>query len=131
MTTTRTDARTHADDAPKPGGTTGDNGRVAAMGNAAQTVVGAASDAVSHLPEVAATTRTAIEDADRQMRAGSDEMLAVGSALSFGLASGLLIAGANRIVVAAMLLPAAMMVLTLFDRSGRARNTSTRRLQGG
>ena len=40
------------------------------------------------------------------MRAGSDEMLAVGSALSFGLASGLLIAAANRIVVAAMLLPA-------------------------
>ena len=80
---------------------------------------------------MAATTRSAIGDADRQMRAGSDEMLAIGSALSFGLASGLLIAGANRFIVAGALLPAAMMVLTLFDRSGRARATSSRRLQGG
>lgn len=101
------------------------------MNSAAQTVVGAASDAVSHPPGVAATTRAAIEDADRQMRAGSDEMLAVGSALSFGLASGLLIAGANRLLVAGALFPAAMMVLTLFGRSGRARATTTRRLQGG
>lgn len=106
-------------------------GRDASISAAAHTVVVAASDAVSHLPEVAATTRSAIEVADRQMRTGSDEMLTIGSAFSFGLASGLLIAGANRLLVAGALLPAAMMVVTLFDRSGQARATSTRRLQGG
>jgi hypothetical protein len=57
--------------------------RTAAVGDAvaeaAGTVRGAAGDAVARLPEVAATTRSAIEDANRQMRSGSDEMLSVGS----------------------------------------------------
>ena len=58
-----------------------------------------AADAVSRLPDVAATTRAAIEDANRQISAGSDEMLAVGTLLSFGFAMGLLIGGANRLLV--------------------------------
>ena len=74
----------------------------------------------------------AIEDANRQMRAGSDEMLAVGTILSFGFAMGLLIGGATRILVAAALTPAAMMGLTLLDRSSRARAgaNGSRRVQG-
>jgi len=99
---------------------TGD-GRTAAIGEAASTVRDAASDAVSRLPEVAATTRSAIEDANRQVRAGSDEMLAVGTLLSFGFAMGLLVGGANRLLVAAALVPTAMFGLNLIDRGSRLR----------
>jgi hypothetical protein len=103
-----------------------------AVSNAAGTVKGVATDAVARFPDVAATTRSAIEDANRQMRAGSDEMLAVGTILSFGFAMGLLIGGATRILVAAALTPAAMMGLTLLDRSSRARAgaNGSRRVQG-
>jgi hypothetical protein len=103
-----------------------------AVSDAAGTVKGVASDAVARLPDVAATTRSAIEDANRQMRAGSDEMLAVGTILSFGFAMGLLIGGASRILVAAALTPAAAMGLTMLDRSSRTRSavSGTRRVQG-
>jgi len=86
---------------------------------------------VAKLPDAVATTRSAIEDANRQMRAGSDEMLALGTALSFGFAMGLLVGAAPRLLVAAALLPAAMMGLTMLDRSSRTRTTAPRRLQGG
>jgi hypothetical protein len=129
---TRTEYDTTADTRPS---TSTDTSRTAAVGGAASdaavAVKGAAADAAAKLPEVAATTRTAIEDANRQMRQGSDEMLAMGSALSFGLAGGLLIGGAPRLVVAGALLPAVMMVLTLLDRSSRTRKTTGRSLQGG
>jgi hypothetical protein len=92
------------------------------VSDAAGTVRVAAGDAVSRLPEVAATTRLAIEDANRQMRAGSDEMLTIGSVMSFGFAMGLLLGGASRLLVAVALIPSAMMGLTLLDRSSRARS---------
>ena len=116
-------ARTSGDTA-----STGD-GRAAAIGEtvsgAASTVRDAASDAVSRLPEVAATTRSAIEDANRQVRAGSDEMLAVGTLLSFGFALGLLVGGANRLLVAVALVPTAMFGLNLIDRGSRSRSRLT------
>ena len=102
-----------------------------AVADAAGTVRVAAGDAVARLPEVAATTRSAIEDANRQMRAGSDEMLSVGSVLSFGFAMGLLIGGASRLLVAIALIPAAAMGLTLMDRVSRSRRTTARTMQGG
>jgi len=112
-----------------------DASRTAAVGeavaDAAGTVRDAAGDAVARLPEVAATTRSAIEDANRQMRAGSDEMLSVGSVLSFGFAMGLLIGGASRLLVAVALIPAAAMGLTLMDRVSRGRRSASRTMQGG
>jgi hypothetical protein len=131
--TTRTDAPTST---ITPASSSSDNGATAAIGGAASdaagAVRGAAADAVSRLPDVAATTRSAIEDANRQMRAGSDEMLAVGTILSFGFAMGLLIGGATRLLVAAALVPAAAMGLTMLDRSSRSRAAAagTRRVQG-
>jgi hypothetical protein len=119
----------------KSTGTADETSRTAAVGDAvaeaAGTVRGAAGDAVARLPEVASTTRSAIEDANRQMRAGSDEMLSVGSVLSFGFAMGLLIGGASRLLVAVALIPAAAMGLTLMDRVSRSRRTTTRTVQGG
>ncbi|MEO8570096.1 MAG: hypothetical protein ABI553_00220 [Chloroflexota bacterium] len=102
--------------------TTAGDGIGGTVAEAAGTVRDVAGDAVSRLPEVAATTRSAIEDANRQMRAGSDEMLTVGSVLSFGFAMGLLIGGANRLLIAGALVPAAMMWLTLLDRSSNKRS---------
>ena len=119
----------------KTTGTADETSRAAAVGDAAAeaagTVRAAAGDAVARLPEVAATTRSAIEDANRQMRAGSDEMLSVGSVLSFGFAMGLLIGGASRLLVAVALIPAAAMGLTLMDRVSRSRRPTTRTVQGG
>jgi hypothetical protein len=114
---------------------TTDDGKLAAVGDsvsdAAETVKDTAADAVSRLPEVAATTRAAIEDANRQISAGSDEMLAAGTLLSFGLAVGLLVGGANRFLVGAALLPVAMLGFNLLDRSSRAGKSGTSsRLQG-
>ena len=102
-----------------------------AVSDAAGSVLGAAGDAVSRLPDMAATTRSAIEDANRQMRAGSDEMLTVGGVLSFGFAMGLLVGGANRLLVAGALIPAAAMIITLLDRStGDRASHAARPLQG-
>jgi len=134
--TTRTDTKA---DAPLTGSThEAANGRertrVAAIGgavtDAAGSVKGVAADAAARIPDVAATTRAAFEDANRQMRSESDEMLTIGSALSFGLAGGLLLGGAPRLLVVGALLPALMMVLTMLDRSSRTRGATPRRLQG-
>ena len=115
---------------------TGD--RTAAIGgavsDAAETVRDAAANvrevAATRLPEVTATTRSAIEDANRQMQSSSDEMLAMGGALSFGLAVGMLIGGAPRLLVAGTLVPAIAMILTLLNRSGWNRTTKPRSMQG-
>jgi len=115
----------------KTAATKEETSRGAAVADAAETVREAAGEAVARLPEVAATTRSAIEDANRQMRAGSDEMLSVGSVLSFGFAMGLLIGGASRLLVAVALIPAAAMGLTLMDRVSRSRRTTARTMQGG
>ena len=131
MTTPTTDRPTKATD------TTMDDGKLAAVGEtvsgAAETVRDSAADAVARLPEVAATTRAAIEDANRQISAGSDEMLAAGSLLSFGFAMGLLIGGANRFLVGAALVPAGMLGFNLLGRMTRAakRPATSSRLQGG
>lgn len=134
MTSSRTINGTTGKSTGKTTANADETTRTAAVGeavaDAAGTVRGAAGDAVARLPEVAATTRSAIEDANRQMRAGSDEMLSVGSVLSFGFAMGLLIGGASRLLVAIALIPAAAMGLTLMDRVSRGRSTSTRTVQG-
>jgi hypothetical protein len=90
-------------------------------------VIGAASEAVARLPEAAQSTRGAVEEANRAVRAGSDEMLTAGTTLSVGLALGLLIGGANRLLVILAVIPAAAMGFTLLDRAQGGRT----RLKGG
>ena len=93
----------------------------------ASKVADRASAVADRLPEAAATTRTAVEEATRRMESGSDEALAVGASLSVGLAIGLLIGGANRILVVLALIPATAMSFTLLDRyaDGRLSGSST------
>jgi hypothetical protein len=86
----------------------------------AANVRGAAETVASRLPEAAAQTRAAVDEAARRIETGSDEMLTAGTSLSLGLAIGMLIGGAPRILVALALVPAAAMGLTILDRSSRA-----------
>jgi hypothetical protein len=103
---------------------------VTATREVATEVADRASSVAARLPEAAATTRVAVEEAARRMEAGSDQMLAVGASLSLGLALGMLVGGANRILVAVALIPATAMAFTLLDRYGSNRITAPSRRQG-
>jgi hypothetical protein len=98
-------------------GTNGSNA-AATSRDVATEVAERANAVAARLPEAAASTRGAVEEAARRMEAGSDEMLAVGASLSLGLAIGMLIGGAPRILVAIALIPATAMGFTLLDRYG-------------
>jgi hypothetical protein len=89
------------------------------MSRAASAVAGAAGEIKAQMPEVASTTRTAMAEVQREMKAGSDEALTTGATLSFGVALGLLLGGAPRLLVGIALLPAAAMAMTLWDRRTR------------
>ena len=102
-----------------------------AAGTVREAAMNARDIAATKLPEVTATTRSAIEDANRQMQSSSDEMLAMGGALSFGLAIGMLVGGAPRLLIAGALVPAVAMILTLLNRSGWNRPPKSRSMQGG
>ena len=96
------------------------------IGDAAAAVMDAANDVAAKLPDAAATTKSAIDEVDRQLKSSSDEMITVGATLSFGLAIGLLIGGANRLLVAAALIPFAATGLTLLRRANdRPRGAKT------
>lgn len=83
----------------------------------------AAGTVAARLPEAAAQTRAAVDQAARRIETGSDEMLTAGTTLSLGVAIGMLVGGAPRILVALALIPAAAMGMTLLDRNGRASKT--------
>ncbi len=100
------------------------------LAGVAGSLAGVAGDAVSKLPDAATSSRIAIDDANRQLQGGSDDMLAVGTAMSFGLGAGLLLGGAHRVLVAVAMVPVAMMGLTLLGRASRARNGERGGLQG-
>jgi hypothetical protein len=101
-----------------------------AVRDAADTVKNVANEAAARLPEAAATTRVAFADAQRAIESGSDETLSAGTLVAFGFALGLLVGGANRLLVLLALVPAAAMGLTLLDRQGSkpasARSTTSR-----
>ncbi len=79
----------------------------------------AANDVAEQLPAMAAMTRDTMGQATDVMEASSSETLMAGATLSLGLALGLLIGGANRVLVVLALLPAAAMGATLLDRQAR------------
>ena len=102
-------------------------------GDLVATAKGIASDvadravaAAQRIPEAASQTGVQIEKANQTMRGESDEILAVGTSLSLGLAMGLLLGGANRLLVILALIPATAMGVTLFDRHGGRRPDRSR-----
>jgi hypothetical protein len=133
--TTKSDYETQSNGGARSTGSDTNRAAASTVSDAAGTVREAAMNArdvaATKLPEVTATTRSAIEDANRQMQSSSDEMLAMGGALSFGMAIGMLVGGAPRLFVAGALVPAVAMILTLLNRSGWNRPTKSRSMQGG
>jgi hypothetical protein len=97
---------------------------VAGARNIADGVAGAAGSFVNALPDAAASTRAAVDQAARRIEGGSDEMLLVGTTFSLGLATGLLVGGAGRLLVLGALVPVAAMGLTILDRSSRSRRSA-------
>jgi hypothetical protein len=87
----------------------------------ASDVADRAAAAAQRLPEAASVTGAQFERANQLIQSESDEVLAVGTSLSLGLALGLLLGGANRLLVILSLIPASMMGFTLYDRHNNVR----------
>ena len=107
--------------------------RTPADDDLATTAKGIASDvadkavaAAQRLPDAANATGVQLERASQIIQSESDEVLAVGTSLSLGLAMGLLLGGANRLLVILALIPATAMGFTLFDLHGGTRGTRPR-----
>jgi hypothetical protein len=82
-------------------------------------VRGALAEVGRSMPEVARVSRTAVTDMFKVIESGSDARVSTGVTLSLGLAIGMLIGGAPRILVALALAPLAAMGLVLADRRQR------------
>lgn len=100
--------------------TTDDDLATTAKGIAAD-VADRAASAAQRLPDAASATGAQFEKANQLIQRESDEVLAVGTSLSLGLALGLLLGGASRLLVILALVPATMMGFTLFDRHNTPR----------
>jgi hypothetical protein len=85
-------------------------------------VRGAIENVGRQVPEVARASRAAVDDMFRAIETGSDERVSAGVTLSLGLAIGMLLGGAPRLLILAALAPVAAMGLVLQDR----RKKSTR-----
>ena len=98
----------------------------------AEGVAGAAGEVTARIPEVTRTTRDAWSEANRMVHAGSDDMLKLVGATSIGFAVGLLVGGANRLLVILSLIPAALIGATLMERMDGTTGTSrTTRVSNG
>jgi hypothetical protein len=87
-----------------------------AVGTAASGVLGAIDTVGSSMPEVARVSRGLMDDALRAIERGSDERVTAGVTLSLGLAIGMLIGGAPRLLTVIALIPVAAMGIVLVDR---------------
>jgi hypothetical protein len=78
------------------------------------------------MPDMARASRGLMTDAMRAIEHGSDDRLSAGATLSLGLAIGLLIGGAPRLLIVLALAPTAAIVLQIVDRQrGRSSRSST------
>jgi hypothetical protein len=110
-----------------PSSSTNDESDLAATAKGiASDVADRAVAAAQRLPEAANATGAQIERANLRIQSESDEVLAVGTALSLGLAMGMLLGGASRLLVILALIPATAMGFTLFDRHGGTRTQRPR-----
>ena len=95
-------------------------GVVHAARQAADTVAGAAGEVTARLPEVAETTRQALSEANRYVQRGSDDTVKLLGATSIGFAMGLLVGGANRLLILLSLIPAGIVGATMLERQDRS-----------
>lgn len=114
---TATDPTTVRTTGSKPTMTTPGTGVSETARQVADSVAGAAGEMAGRIPEVTQTTRDAMAEANRLVHRGSDDTLKLVGAMSVGLAVGLLVGGANRLLVLASLAPAALIGATLMERN--------------
>lgn len=102
--------------------------------NVADSVAGAAGEVTSRIPEVTQSTKDALTEANRMVHRGSDDTLRIIGSASIGFAVGLLVGGANRILVIASLVPAALIGATMVERMDQESSVTRAlksRVQGG
>jgi hypothetical protein len=115
-------------DRPTSGTQTADTEGIAQTArNVADNVGAAAGEVGARIPEVAQSTRDALTEANRLVQGGSDETLKLVGATAIGLATGLLLGGANRILVILAMLPAALIGATLVERMDRRPGSTSNR----
>ena len=103
-TRTRSSASTDADEARNT------------VAVAANEVRGAIQGVSRQVPQVARASRSAIDDLYKMIDASSDERVTAGVTLSLGLAIGMLLGGANRLLIALSLIPVAVTGFVMADR---------------
>jgi hypothetical protein len=93
----------------------------------AQSAAGAARDtaaqAAARLPDAVASAQVYARDTQRTLDGMDDQTLIAGTTFSLGLGIGLFVSGAHRLLVAAALVPAGAMALTLLGRAPRTTKT--------
>jgi len=94
---------------------------------AADQVRGALQSVGNQVPQVARASRSALDDLYRMIDTSSDERVTAGVTLSLGLAIGMLLGGANRLLIALSLIPVAVTGFVMADR----RITTTRTTRSG
>jgi hypothetical protein len=87
-----------------------------AVQSAVREVRGAIENVSRSVPEVARASRTAVDDLFRVIETGSDERVTAGVSLSLGLALGMLLGSAPRLLVIIALAPVVAAGLVLADR---------------
>jgi ElaB/YqjD/DUF883 family membrane-anchored ribosome-binding protein len=103
-----TKTQSNADEAIETARQTSDDLAQRARG-AASSVSSAAESVTNRIPEAAS-------EVDRVVRASSDDTLRLATVAAVGVSAGLLLGGANRLLVLAALAPAAFMGLVLSGR---------------
>ena len=103
----------------------GGDARSDAVQSAMQDVRGALEGVSRSVPEVARVSRTAVDDLFKAIETGSDERVTAGVSMSLGLALGMLIGGAPRLMIVIALAPVVAAGLVLADRRTRSGRGAT------
>jgi hypothetical protein len=88
-------------------------------------VRGALENVGRTVPDVARASRQSIDDLFKAIETGSDERVSAGVTLSLGLAIGMLLGGAPRLLILAALAPVVAMGLVLQDRRKQSGSRTT------
>ena len=87
-------------------------------------VRGALENVGRQFPEFARASRAAANDMFRSIETGSEERVSAGVTLSLGLAIGMLLGGAPRLLILVALAPVVAMGLVMQDRRRKAGSTA-------
>ena len=101
------------------------NDKADAVQSAVQDVRGALEGVGRSMPDVARASRSAVDDLFKAIETGSDERVTAGVSLSLGLALGMLLGGAPRLLIIIALAPVVAAGLVLSDRRTRTGRSTT------